>query len=221
MSPLKKFIAGFIPRRQRHRAPVLTEADEAARVVSLRRDSDGSSAVEICIDARPNTSKHVQTRPNIPQQAWAESVEVGRAGFSLSSPDGRTQIVGSGHFGVLACSKEDFMQIQTSVMNAFSRAEARFGDDEDFAEEIEGEIDILFDEFEQLKDILVAAQRGECGTDVERDVTRLKTRIHGIVCRINEHDVECSRKTSSSGPTEDSDGLEACAARGIDKLCVT
>jgi len=211
MSPLKKFIAGFIPRRQRHRAPVLTEADEAARVVSLRRDSDGSSAVEICIDSRRNS----------PQQAWAESVEVGRAGFSLSSPDGRTQIVGSGNFGVLACSKEDFMQIQTSVMNAFSRAEARFGDDEDFAEEIEGEIDILFDEFEQLKDILVAAQRGECGTDVERDVTRLKTRIHSIVCRINERDVECSRKTSSSGPTEDSDGEEASAVRGIDKLCVT
>ena len=57
-------------------------------------------------------------------------------------------MVGAGNFGLLACSRDDFMQIQTSVMDALSRAEAQFGDDEEFADAIMEEIDRLFDEFE-------------------------------------------------------------------------
>ncbi len=112
------------------------------------------------------------------------------------------------------------MQIQTTVMDAFARAEAQFGEDEEFVEEIEDEIDILFDEFEQLKELLVRAQRGDCDTDVERDVVRLKSRIHDIVGRINtrEHDY-CVRKGKMTARSSDSSGSdEATAGRRIEKL---
>jgi hypothetical protein len=115
-------------------------------------------------------------------QAWAA---VGESGMHISTPDGRTTVVGSGNFGVRGCSKEDFMHIQKSVMDAFLRAEA-FGDD-DLASEVEQEIDILFDEFEQLKEVLLSGERGN-DLERERDVKRLKTRIHDIVLRINERD---------------------------------
>ena len=112
------------------------------------------------------------------------------------------------------------MQIQTSVMDAFARAEAQFGEDEEFAEEIEEEIDVLFDEFEQLKDLLMRAQRGDCDTDVERDVVRLKTRIHDIVGRINERERECALRKGNKSPSS-SEGDEAGAGRGIEALTVS
>ena len=177
-----------------------------------RRSSDG--AVEIRIDAR-------RFSPTADSGRWAEPAgEVGQAGFGLASQDGRIAIVGSGNFGVQACSKEDFMQIQTSVMDAFARAEAQFGEDEEFAEEIEEEIDVLFDEFEQLKDLLMRAQRGDCDTDVERDVVRLKTRIHDIVGRINERERECALRKGNKSPSS-SEGDEAGAGRGIEALTVS
>lgn len=112
------------------------------------------------------------------------------------------------------------MQIQTSVMDAFARAEAQFGEDEEFAEEIEEEIDVLFDEFEQLKDLLMRAQRGDCDTDVERDVVRLKTRIHDIVGRINERERDYALRKGNKSPSS-SEGDDAGAGRGIEALTVS
>lgn len=177
-----------------------------------RRSSDG--AVEIRIDPR-------RFSPTADSMRWAEPVsDVGQAGFGLASQDGRVAIVGSGNFGVQACSKEDFMQIQTSVMDAFARAEAQFGEDEGFAEEIEEEIDVLFDEFEQLKNLLMRAQRGDCDTDIERDVIRLKTRIHDIVGRINDREREYALRKGRKSPSS-SEGDEAGAGRGIESLTVS
>ena len=114
------------------------------------------------------------------------------------------------------------MKIQATVMDAFARVEAQFGVDEAFAEEIESEIDILFDEFEQLKELLVRAQHDSCGTDYERDVTRLKSRIHDIVDRINASEQEyCQRKGERcSSPSTGSESEEAGAARGIETLSI-
>lgn len=184
---MKGFISKFISpsRRPRSSSRPADPADGDAR-----RNSTGcQSVLEIRIDERRNSPPQDGGR-------WAQKTgafrgnDVGHSNFGLASSDGRITIVGSGNFGVQCCSKEDFMQIQTTVMDAFARAEAQFGEDEEFAEEIEGEIDILFDEFEQLKELLVRAQRGDCDTDIERDVVRLKSRIHDIVGRITTDDRE-------------------------------
>ncbi len=176
--------------------------------------------LEIRIDERRNSP------PQADSGRWAEPAgafrghDVGHSNFGLASTDGRIAIVGSGNFGVQCCSKEDFMQIQSTVMEAFARAEAQFGDDEDFAEEIESEIDILFDEFEQLKELLVRAQRGECDTDIERDVIRLKARIHDVVGRINEREHDyCARKGKMTARSCESSGSdEVDAGRRIGTL---
>lgn len=210
---MKAFFSTLVsPKRGKNRRgskPPEAEDEKTSTRGDERRHSTNSNdeAVEIRIDDRRSSGDSVGSSGR-----WAHRVEVGHSGFNLSSPDGRVTMVGSGNFGVQACSKEDFMQIQTSVMDAFARAEAKFGDDEEFAGEIESEIDILFDEFEQLKELLVRAQHGDCDTDIERDVTRLKRRIQDIVVRINEADHEyCLRRDSRSGSSSDSEGAEAGA----------
>ena len=143
-------------------------------------EADDDDAVEILVHRNSGGESSCDTSNSRAfGQAWAA---VGESGMHISTPDGRTTVVGSGNFGVRGCSKEDFMHIQKSVMDAFVLAEA-FGDD-DLATEVEQEIDILFDEFEQLKEVLLS---GEGGNDLERerDVKRLKTRINDIVLRIN------------------------------------
>ena len=215
---MKSFFTNLLSPDKRRRRIHRSAESEAAK----RNSMDSQTALEIRIDPRRNSP------PKNEPQRWAQPAgffgdsDVGRANYGLASTDGRTAMVGSGNFGVQACSKEDFMQIQTTVMDAFARAEAQFGDDEEFAEEIEGEIDILFDEFEQLKEILVRAQRGDCGTDVERDVVRLKSRIHDVVGRINDREREFAMrkgKNTSSDSSESDD--EAGSARGIGTMKLT
>ena len=217
---MKSFISKILsPSRRPRRGPRPAEPrpaepdDGGAR----RNSADSQSMLEIRIDERRNS-------PTMDGDRWAHPTgvfrghDVGHSNFGLASLDGRVAIVGSGNFGVQCCSKEDFMQIQTTVMDAFARAEAQFGEDEEFVEEIEDEIDILFDEFEQLKELLVRAQRGDCDTDIERDVVRLKSRIHDIVGRINasEHDY-CVRKGKMTARSSDSSGSdEATTGREIE-----
>jgi hypothetical protein len=143
------------------------ESDDAVEIL-VHRSSGGESE---------NSGDTSNSR--VVGRAWAA---VGESGMHISTPDGRTTVVGSGNFG---CSKEEFMHIQKSVMDAFVRAEA-FGDD-DLATEVEQEIDILFDEFEQLKEVLLSGGRGN-DLERERDFKRLRTRISDIVLRINERD---------------------------------
>jgi hypothetical protein len=218
---MKAFFSNLVsPKRVKNRRSRPAQPEAASCGGERRSSINSNEAVEIRIDDRRSSGDSGGSKGR-----WAHRVEVGHSGFNLSSPDGRVAIVGSGNFGVQACSKEDFMQIQTSVMDAFARAEAQFGDDEEFAGEIESEIDILFDEFEQLKELLVRAQHGDCDTDIERDVTRLKRRIQDIVGRINEADNEyCLRRGIRSGGSSDdeSEGADAGAAtRGIGALRVT
>jgi len=218
---MKGFFSKLIsPPRRPRRGSRPAEPDDGA----AQRDSTGSQGMlEIRIDERRNSG----SPPQADSGRWAEPAgafrghDVGHSNFGLASTDGRIAIVGSGNFGVQCCSKEDFMQIQSTVMEAFARAEAQFGDDEEFAEEIESEIDILFDEFEQLKELLVRAQRGECDTDIERDVIRLKARIHDVVGRINEREHDyCARKgkiTARSSGSSGSDEVDT-GRRSIGKL---
>ena len=169
------------------------EADDAVEIL-VHRNSGGESSGDT-------------SNSRAFGQAWAA---VGESGMHISTPDGRTTVVGSGNFGVRGCSKEDFMHIQKSVMDAFVRAEA-FGDD-DLAAEVEQEIDILFDEFEQLREVLLS---GEGGNDIERerDVKRLKTRINDIVLRINERDNGRLTQEGSWSSTESGAREEVMAGR--------
>lgn len=144
-------------------------------------EAEADDAVEILVHRNSGGEENSGDTSNSRAvgRAWAA---VGESGMHISTPDGRTTVVGSGNFG---CSKEEFMHIQKSVMDAFVLAEA-FGDD-DLATEVEQEIDILFDEFEQLKEVLLSGERGN-DLERERDFKRLKTRINDIVLRINERD---------------------------------
>jgi hypothetical protein len=148
---------------------------------------------------------------------------------SSSSDDARGYVVGAGNFGVLACSKEDFMQIQTSVMDALERAERQFGDDDEFAEAILQEIDLLFDEFEILKQLLVRANRGDNDANIERDARGLKQKlqlgINDIVARINAREQMPKKKRKAKARSRpsalDISGEESVAVgRGIEQLQV-
>ena len=218
---MRGFIASLVSpaRRQRCTSRPDNELESPAHgdTAGERRASFSGDAVDIRIDQR----RHSPPQDGGRAGPSAEAVEVGHSGFGLWSQDGRVAIVGSGNFGVPSCSREDFMQIQSSVMDAFARAEAQFGDDDEFAGEIESEIDVLFDEFGQLKGLLVRAQQGHCDTDIERDISRLRGRIHDIVARINLRDTEnCMRRGSEPGSSDSSDD-EAGARGGFGKLSLS
>jgi hypothetical protein len=121
------------------------------------------------------------------------------------------------------------MQIQTSVMDALERAERQFGDDDEFAEAILQEIDLLFDEFEMLKQLLVRANRGDNDANIERDARGLKQKlqlgINDIVARINAREQMPKKKRKAKARSRpsalDISGEESVAVgRGIEQLQV-
>jgi hypothetical protein len=121
------------------------------------------------------------------------------------------------------------MQIQTSVMDALERAERQFGDDDEFAEAILQEIDLLFDEFEILKQLLVRANRGDNDANIERDARGLKQKlqlgINDIVARINAREQMPKKKRKAKARSRpsalDISGEESVAVgRGIEQLQV-
>mmetsp|Transcript_10874 Transcript_10874/g.21856 ORF Transcript_10874/g.21856 Transcript_10874/m.21856 type:complete len:181 (-) Transcript_10874:99-641(-) len=102
----------------------------------------------------------------------------------------------SGHdFGIPACTRDDFMELQVSVSKAFERAEERAGrsspssGDEEFAHEVSEEIDTLCDDLEALKDLLVKADANPVNrSEVEGEVMRLKQQIRNILEDLDERE---------------------------------
>jgi hypothetical protein len=203
-SKMRSFFSGAMLRRK----PSATEPEQAGNRGS--RGSSGSKSPDdcVCIDIR---------RDSPPAELWAHPP-------ACASGNGRSTMVGAGNFGLLACSKDDFMQIQTSVMDALSRAEAQFGDDEEFADAIMEEIDRLFDEFEMLKQLLVRAHRGDTDASIEQDALPLKQKlqlgINDIVARIEERERQPVRRRKSKSRRHAAAGETETAGRGIDKLTV-
>ena len=236
---MRGFFSGFVSRRRRQG---LVSVEAAAERRSSRGSTNGSTSpdVDVRIDIRRDS-------PPGGVEAWAHaahedvgahddegagrSAMVGAGNEDVGAHDyegaGRSTMVGAGNFGVLACSKDDFMQIQASVMDALSRAEAQFGDDDEFADAIMEEIDVLFDEFEMLKQLLVRAHRGDTDASIERDALPLKHKlqhgINGIVARIEERErrpAHSKRKSRSRRHAADAAGAADGAGRGIEKLTV-
>jgi len=212
---MRGFFSGLVARRQRGGLPAEVEAGG--------RTSWGSSHGERGEKTpSPDLDVRIDIRRDSPP--WAQP-----GGSPEPCEDGRTQMVGAGNFGVMACSKEDFMQIQTSVMDALERAEAQFGDDEEFAEAILQEIDLLFDEFELLKQLLVRAHRGDADATIERDALPLKQKlqlgINDILARIHAREQLPRKKRrgkarSRPSALDTSETDSSAAGRGIDQLQV-
>jgi hypothetical protein len=138
-----------------------------------------------------------------------------------SEHDCQMTMIGAGNFGLPTCSKEDFMQINSSMMDALSRAEAQLADDDEFAEAILAEIDLLFDEFEMLKHLLVRAHRGDTYAHIERDALPIKQKlqlgINEIVSRINEREMMPKKKRWGKSIEDTAAGSNG---RGIETLKV-
>ena len=121
----------LVARRQRGGSPVEEEAGSRLSAGSepvSPRSGHASPELDIVIEAG---------RDIVPKGCGR--AEVGHSGFGLLSGDGRVAMVGSGNFGLMACSQHDFMQLGVSVMDALTRAEA-FKDDDDFADAILEEV---------------------------------------------------------------------------------
>lgn len=180
---MRGFFSGLVSRRQRGGAPVEVEA--------RGRNSCGSSHGGPFWGGSPPGSPELDIRIDVLRNSPP------RAPPEPDDDDGRSHMVGAGNFGVIACSKEDFMQIQTSVMDAMCRAEA-FGDDSEFAEALLQEIDLLFDEFEMLKQLLVRAHSGDTDLSIEHDALPLKQKlqrsVNDIVSRIVEREKQPRRR---------------------------
>ena len=217
---MRGFFSGFVSRR---RQQGLVPVEAAAERRSSRGSSNLSTSPDVDVDVR------IDIRRDSPPggvEAWAHAVHED-VGVHDGEGAGRSAMVGAGNFGLLACSKDDFMQIQTSVMDALSRAEAQFGDDDEFADAVMEEIDVLFDEFEMLKQLLVRAHRGDTDASIERDALPLKHKlqqgINGIVARIEERErrpAHSKRKSRSRRHAADAAGAADGAGRGIDTLTV-
>lgn len=206
---MRSFFSGVMSRRK----PSASEPAQAGNRDS--RGSNGSRSPDDCV--------RIDIRRDSPP-AGGELWEHPPADAEEDSGDGRSTMVGAGNFGLLACSRDDFMQIQTSVMDALSRAEAQFGDDEEFADAIMEEIDRLFDEFEMLKQLLVRAHRGDTDASIEQDALPLKQKlqlgIYDIVARIEEREQRPVRRRKGKSRRHAAAGEAESAGRGIDKLTV-
>ena len=213
---MRGFFSGLVSRRQRGGTPVEYAGERTAE--NGGRNSRGSShgSFRCSLPGSPELDIRIDARNSPP---WAKPEYV--------ADEGRTQMVGAGNFGVLACSKQDFMQIQSSVMDALCRAEAQFCDDEEFSGALLQGIDLLFDEFEMLKELLMRAHSGDTDAGIERDVLPLKQKlqlgINDIVSRIVERENQPRRRREGSRYRAHPSALDGAgdnAGRGIPTLQV-
>jgi hypothetical protein len=191
---MRGFFDSLVSRRQRPDARLAeSEAGWFRRRSSAGSNGSSSPELDIVIDTRRHSPPYGEMAQ---EECGGEQVHM----------------VGAGNFGVMACSRDDFMEIGASVMDALSRAEA-FQDDDDFADAILVEIDALFDELGVLKQMLLDAHASTDGTSIARDVLPLKEKlqrgVNDILARIVKREQQPAANREDSGKPR-----RACAKRG-------